>query len=117
MFASLVFAQDSVVTKAALQGTVQRHIDRNAIDGAFPFFNFATREVEDLFPTEAHPLILVVDGIFVLCADLRTINGERRIVDFYLVKTEKGYKVIRTEIENRKPLEKLIKAGVTKRLK
>ena len=110
-------ARDAVKLRADLQGAMQRHLDRSAIDGAFPHLNFDTGEVERLFTTEAHPIILTMGEIFILCADLRTVGGERRIADFYLAEVAGRYRVIRTEIENRGPLEALTRAGRTKRLK
>lgn len=120
--ASTAFARDTIVLKAELQAAIQTHIDRSAIDGALPFMNLETGKVEPLYPTEAHPLILTmgesfVGESFVLCADLRTADGAKRIVDFYLTHAGKRYKIIRTEIDNRAPLKALMSAGIAKRLR
>lgn len=111
------FARDTTVLKAELQAAMQRHMDRNAIDGALPFMNLETGKVEPLYPTESHPLILTMGDSFVLCADLRTAAGAKRIVDFYVAPAGKRYRIIRTEIDNRAPLRALMTAGVAKRLK
>ncbi len=111
------FARDTTILKAELQAAMQRPMDRSVINGALPFMNLETGEVEPLYPTEAHPLILTVGGSFVLCADLRTIEGEKRIVDFYIAPAGNQYKIIRTEVDNRAPLKSLISSGVAKRLK
>lgn len=111
------FARDTTVLKAELQAATQRHMDRSAINGALPFMNLETGEVEPLYPTETHPLILSMGDGFVLCADLRTADGSHRLVDFYLAPSGKRYKIIRTEISNRAPLKALIALGIAKRLK
>lgn len=114
---SSAYARDTIVLKAELQAAMQRHMDRSAIDGALPFMNLETGEVESLYPTESHPLILIMGNSFVLCADLRTAEGAKRIVDFYLTQAGKQYKIIRTEVDNRAPLRALMTAGLAKRLK
>lgn len=117
LFAPSAVARDTIVLKAELQAAMQQHMDNSAIDGALPFMNLETGDVERLYPTEAHPLILTLGDSFVLCADLRTAQGEKRIVDFYLTPAGKRYKIIRMEIDNRAPLKALMTAGVAKRLK
>lgn len=111
------FARDTTVLKAELQVAMQRHLDRNTIDGALPFMNLETGEVEPLYPTESHPLILTMGDSFVLCADLRSADGAKRILDLYVTPTGRQYKIIRMEIDNRKPLRALMAAGIAKRLK
>lgn len=111
------FARDTIVLKAELQAALQRHMDRSSIEGALPFMNLETGEVEPLYATESHPLILTMGDSFVLCADLRTAEGVKRIVDFYVTPAGRQYKIIRTEIDNRAPLKALMAAGLAKRLK
>ncbi len=111
------FARDTTILKAELQAAMQRHMDRSVINGALPFMNLETGKVEPLYPTESHPLILTMGDSFVLCADLRTSEGKKRIVDFYVTQAGKRYKIIRTEIDNRAPLKALVSSGVAKRLK
>ena len=115
--APAAFARDTTLLKAELQAAMQRHLDRSSIDGALPFMNLETGEVEPLYPTESHPLILTIGDSFVLCADLRTAEGVKRIVDFYLTPAGKRYKIIRMEVDNRAPLKALMTAGVAKRLR
>ena len=118
---SLPFAaqavEDTTVLKAELQAAMQRHIDRSSIDGALPYMNLATGEIEPLYPTEAHPMILTMSGGYILCADLRTSAGEARLVDFYVADGGKRFKIIRTEVDNRAPLKALMSSGKAKRLK
>ncbi|MEM7269845.1 MAG: hypothetical protein AAF401_11395 [Pseudomonadota bacterium] len=109
--------EDTTVLKAELQAAMQRHIDRSSIDGALPYMNLDTGEIEPLYPTEAHPLILEMAGGFIMCADLRTSAGEKRLVDFYVAPSGKRFKIIRTEVDNRAPLKALMSAGKAKRLK
>ena len=110
-------AKDTTVLKAELQAAMQRHIDRNVIDGALPYLDLESGEVTPLYPTEAHPMILTLGEGYVLCADLRTTEGVSRPVDFYMMPAGKRYKIVRTEIDNRPPLKALMQAGKAKRLK
>ena len=111
------FARDTTMLKAELQVAMQRHLDRNTINGALPFMNLETGKVEQLYPTESHPMILTMGDSFVLCADLRSADGTKRILDLYLTPAGAQYRIIRTEIDNRKPLKALMAAGIAKRLK
>jgi len=111
------FARDTTMLKAELQVAMQRHLDRNTINGALPFMNLETGKVEQLYPTESHPMILTMGDSFVLCADLRSADGTKRILDLYLTPAGAQYGIIRTEIDNRKPLKALMAAGIAKRLK
>ena len=110
-------AKDTTVLKAELQAAMQRHIDRSLIDGALPYLDLESGEVTDLYPTEAHPMIFTIGEGYVLCADLRTMEGTSRPVDFYLMPSGRRYKIVRIEIDNRPPLKALMKAGVAVRLK
>ena len=114
IFASIkpVLASNNVVLKAELQGAVQRHIERNSVAEALPYLNLESGQVEQLYITEAHPQVLVANSIFVLCATLRTAEGEPREADFYLASLGDRFRVVRTEIENRPLLDAKVRAGM-----
>lgn len=114
---AIAIASDTTALKAKLQAAMQRTQERSLINGAIVRVNLETGESEHLYPTEAHPMILTMSDMFVLCATLRTESGEKRLVDYYFADDGKRFKVVRTEIENRAPLKALIKAGLAKRLK
>ncbi|MGB0505826.1 MAG: hypothetical protein ACPGGK_06480 [Pikeienuella sp.] len=114
---AVAVASDTTALKTQLQAAMQRTQERSLVDGAIVNVDLETGESEQLYPTEAHPMILTMGDMYVMCATLRTESGEKRLVDYYLAQDGKRFKLVRTEIENRKPLQALIKAGVAKRLK
>lgn len=94
-----------------LQASMQRHIDRSTVEGAFMSIDLDSGDLNKYFPTKAHTAVLEGDGYYVLCADMRDEGGKSVPVDYYMVKARRGYKVFKTEIANRKPLKKLMKSG------
>jgi len=103
--------EDKIAIRTDLQITMQRYVDRSMIDGAIFDLDEATGTVRKLFPVEAHPMIMVGDGYFVLCADLVTESGEVFEVDYYVTETPRGFRVFATEIDNRDMLRDLVAAG------
>lgn len=114
---AVAIASDTTALKAKLQAAMQRTQERNLVDGAIINVDLSTGELEKLYPTEAHPMILTMGDMYVMCATLRTESGEKRLVDYYVAGDGKRFKIVQTEIENRAPLKALIKAGLAKRLK
>ncbi|MEL6171067.1 MAG: hypothetical protein AAFQ04_01765 [Pseudomonadota bacterium] len=109
-------AADTTQIRTDLQVAMQRHIERSQINGAIPFIENKTATVQRLYPIKAHPYILEGDGFFVMCAELRDDDGNEYEVDFYLVEARRGYRVVRTEIENRVVLKEMMQAGYVKKL-
>lgn len=103
--------------KALLQAAVQRHVDSQLVDGAVLNLDLETGEVTKLYPTRAHSMILTVGENYVLCVTLSDKNGNESLADIYMAPRDDTFVVIRTEIDNRDALAKLMKAGVAKRLK
>lgn len=97
--------------KVRLQAAMQSHIERSTIEGAYTFFSLDQGKISRFYPSKAHVMTLKSNGYYVLCSEFRNDKGENTPVDFYLVPKDKGFQVIRTEINNRSPLEKLMKAG------
>ncbi|MEM7670383.1 MAG: hypothetical protein AAF317_14795 [Pseudomonadota bacterium] len=108
-------AEDSSNLKIKLQASMQRHIDRNLVEGAMLMVDFTSGGLTKYYPTKAHPTVLAGDGYFVLCADVWSADGASVPVDYYLVETQRGFKVIRTEVSNRGPLMAMMKAGDVRR--
>lgn len=109
------FAEDSSSVKIKLQASMQRHIDRNLIDGAMMILDFEAGTLRKFYPTKAHTAVLEGNGYYVLCADVTSEDGTSVPVDYYLIETPRGFKVFRTEISNRRPLMALMKAGDVQR--
>ena len=102
-------------TRIHLQASMQRHIERSLIDGAMLLIDVETGDLQTVFPTKAHSVILAGDGYYVMCADVRDEAGAKIPVDYYLAPTTRGFRVFRTEDDNRKPLQRLMKAGAVKK--
>ena len=113
MWAALPAAagQISETERVALQAAMVQHIDRQTIDGIYPWLNLPTGEVANYSPAKSHPMILKMGETYVLCTDFKDMKGASTNVDFYLARKGKSFAVMRTEIGNRGPLMDLMKAG------
>ena len=102
--------------KAALQAAMQRHIDRNLVNGAYLHLDFASGDVRKLHPVKAHPMILQMGEYFVLCSDFRDTTGKKVNIDFYLARRDRSYIVFRSAVDDRHKLERLMKKRKITRL-
>ena len=109
-------AKTDPYVRAALQATMQQHIDRNLVQGAYLHLDTATGNVVELYPVSPHPVIMRMGSVFVLCADFRKRNGVTVNVDFYLAKDNHRYVVFHAAVDQRHMLEKWMKAGKVARL-
>jgi len=101
----------SLGEKAGLQAAMQRHIDRQMVDGVFPYLDPASGQVRALHPVTAHPMILKMDRHYVLCFDFRDDRGNDVEVDFYLARKDASFVVFHTAIGNRELLQRLMRDG------
>jgi hypothetical protein len=97
--------------KVALQSTMAQFIDQHTVGDAFLHVDPRTGEVQKLYPVTQHPMIVRLNNIVVLCADLRTKDGKVVNADFYATKDAGQYVIFQTEIGNREPLQALIMKG------
>lgn len=105
------------VDKARLQAAMQQHIQRHVVEGAILHFDPATGEARPLYPTTAHPMVIAMGDHFVLCTDLRDKSGKQMPLDLYMARKGRSYVVFHTEIDNRAPLQRLLKKGIAKPLR
>jgi hypothetical protein len=101
----------TIEDKVALQTTMFQHLEASAIDGVIPHVTLQDGSVVDLVATKSHPMILEFGDKFVLCTDLRDPEGKFVNADFYVARSAVGFTVFQVEINNRAPLEELMKAG------
>ena len=101
----------SLGQKATLQAAMQRHIERQSVDGVYLQLNGDTGDVRRLHPGAAHPLIVRMGEVFVLCTDFRDDGGDHVNVDFYLVPKDNFFVVFQTVVDNRGQLERLMNIG------
>ncbi|MDX1402238.1 MAG: hypothetical protein R3245_09975 [Kiloniellales bacterium] len=101
--------------KAALQAAMQRHIDRNLVNGVFLYLDTTNGEVRDLYPSKAHSVILRMGDYFVLCSDFRDKDGKSVNVDFYLARDGDRYVVFHSAIDDRRILKGLLSEGKAER--
>ena len=102
------------VDKARLQAAMQQHIQRHVIDGAILKFDADTGVVKQLYPTKAHPMVIAMGDHFVLCTDLRDKFGNEMPLDLYMARKGRSYVVFHSEIDNRLPLQRLLKKGIAR---
>ena len=95
-----------------MQVAMQRHIERNSVNGALLKMDPKTAELIEVFPINAHPMILKGPGHFVLCSNLQDKNGNKFNVDFYMVNSQRGWRVFKTAINDRGKLRAMHKAGI-----
>jgi hypothetical protein len=62
-------------------------------------------------------MVLKLGDLYVLCSDLMSKDGARVTVDCSFAPVGETCAVIQTEIDNRAPLDALMKAGKVTRLK
>lgn len=113
-FALVSFGASAASTseKAVLQAAMQRHVESQLIDGAVLNVDLETGAIQKLYPTKAHPMILTMGENFVLCVTLSDTDGNKLLADYYIAPQGDGFVVLRTEINNRDALKKLMKAGI-----
>ncbi len=106
----------SVSMKAQLQASMQTHIDRRLVEGAYLSLDQGTGIVRKLYPTTAHPMILKMGKYYVLCSDFRDKAGKSVNMDFYLAPRGKRYFVFDAVVNDRASLKRLMKAGRVSRV-
>ncbi len=104
------------VSKARLQAAMQQHIERNTVDGAILHFDVKSGEVKQLYPTQAHPMVMSMGDYYILCADLRDTSGRSMPLDLYMAQKGRNFVVFHSEIDNRTPLQRLLKKGIARPL-
>jgi len=113
---SIAEAQSMAELRTRLQAALQRNLSRSMLDGALHHIDLQTGEVTRYYPTENHEVILKLGEIYVMCATLVTKSGSEALVDYYIAESNGRYRIIRTEIDNRAPLNALISSGRATRL-
>jgi len=103
----LLTTQDRV----ALQTTMAEYIEQHMVGDAFLHVDPKTGTVEKLYPVTQHPMIVRLDKVLVLCADLRSGDGKTVNADFYATQEGGKYVIFQTEIGNREPLQALLMKG------
>ena len=106
----------TVGEKAQLQASMQLFIDRRLVKGAYLSLNRSSGEVRELHPIAAHPMILKMGKYFVLCSDFQDGKGQSVNIDFYLALRGKRYVVFDALVDERKGLQRLMKAGKVSRV-
>ena len=101
----------STEDRVALQSTMAQYIEQHTVGDAFLHVDPVTGSVEKLYPATQHPMIVKLNNIVVLCADLRTKDGQAVNADFYAVRDAGQFVIFQTEIGNRAPLQALLMKG------
>lgn len=107
----------SVADKASIQAAMQRHVDRQSVDGAVLYLDRETGDARRLHPVTAHPMILSYDEHYVLCFDFRDDEGESVPIDYYMARKDSGFVVFHTAVADRALLKELMKNGRVQRIK
>jgi hypothetical protein len=102
----------STAERVALQASMSQYIDQHTIGDAFIHVDPKTGEVQKLYPATQHPMIVRLNEIVVLCADLRTKDGQLVNADFYATRDGGQFVIFQSEIGNRAPLQALMMKGV-----
>lgn len=101
----------STADKVALQSTMAQYIEQHTVGDAFLHVDPATGVVQKLYPVSQHAMIVKLNDIVVLCADLRTQDGKTVNADFYAAHEGGQFVIFQSEIGNRAPLQALLMKG------
>ncbi len=101
----------STADKVALQSTMAQYIEQHTVGDAFLHVDPKTGEVQRLYPATQHPMIVRLNDVLVLCADLVTKDGKTVNADFYAARDNGQFVIFQTEIGNRAPLQALVMKG------
>lgn len=101
----------STADKVALQSTMAQYIEQHTVGDAFLHVDPRTGQLEKLYPASQHAMIVRLNDIVVLCADLRTKDGQTVNADFYATRDNGQFVIFQTEIGNRAPLQALLMKG------
>lgn len=106
-------ATDALTTadRVALQSTMAQYIEQHTVGDAFLHVDMRTGKVEKLYPSTQHAMIVKLNNVIVLCADLRTKDGHNVNADFYATRDNGQFVIFQTEIDNRAPLQALLMKG------
>jgi hypothetical protein len=102
--------------RTMLQASMQRHIERNLVNGAYLHLKKETGVVQKLQPVTAHPMILKMGKYFILCSDFQDRNGRAVNIDFYMARRGNSFVVFEALVDDRKSLKRLMKAGKVSRI-
>jgi hypothetical protein len=110
----VAFAGDPLSTgdKVALQSTMAQYIEQHTVGDAFLHVDPHTGAVVKLYPVTQHPMIVKLNDVVVLCADLRNKDGKTVDADFYATRENGQFVIFQIEIGNRAPLTALVVKGV-----
>lgn len=101
----------STSDRVALQSTMAQYIEQHTVGDAFLHVDPATGQTEKLYPATQHPMIVRLNDVIVLCADLVTKDGKTVNADFYAARDNGQFVIFQTEIGNRAPLQALVMKG------
>ncbi len=101
----------STADRGALQSTMAQYIEQHTIGDAFLHVDPKTGQTEKLYPATQHPMIVRLNDVIVLCADLVTKDGKTVNADFYAARDNGQFVIFQTEIGNRAPLQALVMKG------
>jgi hypothetical protein len=101
----------STADRVALQSMMAQYIEQHTVGDAFLHVDPRTGTVVKLYPATQHPLLVRLNDVIVLCADLRTSDGQMVNADFYATRDGGQFIIFQTEIGNRAPLRALILKG------
>lgn len=113
MFASPAQSSEKLTSadKIQLQAAMQMSIGRKLVEGQYLYFDADKDKVVTLHPVQAHPMILRMDAHYILCSDFRDDEGKKVNIDFYVTRAENKFVVFDTVVNNRKPIQRMMKAG------
>lgn len=100
--------------KTSLQVAMQKHVDRQTIDGAYLYFDQASAKVRTLRPATAHPMIMQMGPYYVLCFDFLDTKGKKVEVDYYMARKGRSWVVFHSAVASRNKLAALVKAGIVR---
>ena len=100
-----------------MQFSMQQFIEERSVEGAIVNLDLSSGLSEKLYAIESHPMVIELQDSYVLCSDLAKEDGSTVPIDVYIYRNGDAFEVIRFEVNNREPLERLMSLGFAKRLR
>lgn len=94
-----------------LQAAMQSHIDQSIVNGALLAIDANTGNLNQYYPTKAHPKVMTMGDNFVLCAEVVDDDGKESMANFYVAREGSRYVVFQTTFGADPALERMMKDG------
>jgi hypothetical protein len=87
-----------------LQGAMLRHIEENAVDGAYTYVDTHGQALKTVYPANIHPMIVPFGEDYFVCSEVIDEDGNNLTADFLVREIRGEYAVVQTLIDDRQAM-------------